>query len=462
MRQNLEQGKLKIFLRGERLKGSWALVKMANRHKQWLLIKHSDQFASTSDVLKEGDSVASGLSLEEIKKGTKRPAKKSALLESKEIKQPTKRAAVQLKEIKGAEKAAFPGVFSPMLATSGKKPFSDPDWIFEPKLDGYRVLAFVKKGKAKLISRNGIDVSDQYPAIMSDLDKLPPKDYILDGEVVALDRSGRPRFQYLQNRLNLKSTGHSEFQIVYYIFDLLYLDGYDLRSVALSRRKEVLAKAVAPSGHVRLIEYLEKEGESLYEASIKIGLEGVVAKRNDSLYEVGRRSDNWVKIKSVLSDEFIIGGYTQGTGNRTKTFGSLLLGSYDENKKLIFVGHVGTGYDTELLASLKKRLDALRSSRNPFSENPPLNGQTTWVKPELAAEVKFAERTQEGILRAPVFLRLREDKPLSEIRVAESAAVSTDNQEGGSALNKKSTKKGISPPISARGKRGRRFIQKRK
>ena len=244
---------------------------------------------------------------------------------------------------------------------------------------------------------------------------------VIDGEVVALDDKGRTCFQCLQNRMKHRPSLNADgsemhFQIVYYIFDILYLNGYDLTGAPLIERKRILNDIPFNSDSVHLISYFDTDGTTLFESSLKLGLEGVMAKLKNSPYEAGRRSSNWLKIKSVLTDDFVIGGFTQGSGNRRSTLGALLLGSYDAKGKLKFVGHVGSGFDQQNLSEIRERLEKLKSDRNPFSEKPPLNSPATWVKPKLVAEVKFSERTQEGYLRIPIFLRLREDKSPDEAK----------------------------------------------
>jgi bifunctional non-homologous end joining protein LigD len=272
-----------------------------------------------------------------------------------------------------------------------------------------------------MISRNGIDVSAQYPLITSGLNSQPAEELVLDGEIVALDEHGRACFQCLQDRFFNKPGSRSSHPpvnhpILYYVFDILYLNGYDCRSVPLYRRKGLLKEVLVSSNYVRQVEYLENDGETLYEAALSQGLEGIIAKRKDSTYSAGKRSRDWVKIKSFLSDEFIIGGYTRGAGNREGAFGALLLGTLDDSGKLVFAGHVGTGFDDRSLSIMKKRLEAVRTEVNPFGTSPPINAPATWVKPQLVAEIKFSERTSDGLLRTPVFLRLREDKPVGEVR----------------------------------------------
>jgi bifunctional non-homologous end joining protein LigD len=416
MRRGIEKGKLSITLRGKKLKGSWALVKMQKRQNDWLLIKHRDEYAESDfDILKEDRSVLSGRTIEEISGENNNDPKDPALPD--------------LKDIDEARRAPFPSKVVPMLASLAEGPFSRVDWIFEPKLDGYRIIASVRGEKVTLMTRNGNDVTGKYKVLIPELDQLSASELILDGEIIATDEKGKQCFQCLQDYL--KSAGRPDgvvvgkFPLVYYVFDILYLDGYDLRGVALRHRKEILKKILSPGDHVRLIAYFEEDGETVYRAAVENGLEGVVAKRFDSIYVSGKRSPDWLKVKATLSDEFIVGGYSQ-TGKRAATFSSLLLGYYDRKGRLVYAGHVGTGFDEKTLSEMKKRLGALRTKISPFADAPPLNAPTTWVKPRLIAEVKFAEWTKDGRLRVPVFMRLREDKAPREVHRAETVKVADD------------------------------------
>jgi bifunctional non-homologous end joining protein LigD len=412
VQQGLQKGKISLFLYGDKLKGFWALVKMQRTKNDWLLIKHQDEFARPEiDILEKDYSVVSGLTIQDLKDGLS-----------------SNRAAIpDLEKIPGAEPAPFPSSMPPMLASLTKKPFTDPRWIFEPKLDGYRIITLIHEAELKLLSRNGLVVSHKYPNLVEELKKQKTREIILDGEIVAMDERGRSCFQCLQNHQNQKmaesGSAALKYSLIYYVFDVLYINGYDLRSVPLFQRKELLHKVLQPSEHIRLVEFFDNDGLALFEASIRIGLEGVMAKLKDSLYESGQRSQNWLKIKATQSDEFIIGGFTAGAGNRANTFGALLLGSYNDRGELVFTGHVGTGFDDAALAGLLRRLNAIKTDKSPFVTVPSSNGMVTWVKPELVAEVKFAERTQEGFLRAPVFLHLREDKTPAEIHFSEFSAV---------------------------------------
>jgi len=414
MKLGLEKGKLSFFLRGDKLKGSWTLVKIQKKEKDWLLIKHRDEYANPgSDILKEEASVLSSRTIEDVK------AKRN----------PDTPAPAQLnpKRLTGARELPFPTGVTPMLASLTKGPFSHPGWIFEPKLDGYRIIALVRGGDTTLLSRNGKDVTRQYHVLVPDINRQPASELILDGEIIALDDEGKQCFQCLQDFL--KSAGRNnggaagQYPLIYYVFDILYLDGYDLRLVPLRLRKETLRRILNPTAQVRLTEYFEKEGETVYKAAVKNGLEGVMAKQADSLYESGMRSQNWLKVKAMQTDEFVIGGYNADARGRAQTFSSLLLGYFNNNGEFIFAGHVGSGFDEESLSLIKERLDTLRIDRCPFNELPPLNAPTTWVKPELIVEVKFTEWTQDKRLRAPVFIRLRDDKSPSEIRGSDSIPV---------------------------------------
>jgi len=426
MREGIKEGKLSITLRGQKLKGSWALVKMQRGQNNWLLIKHRDEYAESGvDILKEERSALSGRTIEEIREGSDSDPKDTT---------------PDPKLTPGARRSPFPSRITPMLASLAVGPFSRPDWIFEPKLDGYRIIALMRDGKATLMTRNGNDVTDKYKIIVPELNRQPASGLVLDGEIIATDEKGRQCFQCLQNYL--RSAGRHDgavdgvFSLIYYVFDILYLDGYDLRGAPLRHRKELLKKVLRPGKQVRLIEYFEKDGETVYKATVENGLEGVVAKKFDSIYVSGKRSLDWLKVKATLSDEFVIGGYSQ-TEKRASTFSSLLLGYYDKRGKVIYAGHVGTGFDERALEDMKKKLDALRTRESPFVEPPPRSAPTTWVKPKLVAEVKFAEWTKDGRLRTPVFMRLRDDKSPEEVRRTETVTLEETSTKAGSSRRRK-------------------------
>lgn len=399
MRAGLTAGKLSIELRGEKLKGSFALVKTATGN-QWLLIKHRDRFAQINDVLARHASVLSGTSLEEMT-----PSEVPARL-----------AAGVLSPSGPPE--ALPKDLKPMLAETGDAPRSDPQWRYEPKLDGYRVLAYVQGQSVRLQSRRGLDLTACFPELSADLAAQGAGQMILDGEIVALDASGRPSFNALQNRAQLKSAAEiaaaqRETPVVLFCFDLLHFAGLNLRDSPYRDRRRYLAQCLLPSKHLQLV-HASGNAEELYAASIAHGFEGILAKRLDSRYEAGRRSRAWLKIKSAHTGEFLIGGYTRGKGAR-EPLGALLLG-YREGKALRYAGHVGSGLDDEIIAKLLERAAKLGRPDSPFAEAPPLHRPTEWLKPQLVAEVSFTEWTPAKLLRAPVFLRLRDDIEPGRVR----------------------------------------------
>ena len=419
MRRDLEKGKLSFTLRGKKLKGSWTLVRTTRSPKDWLLIKHKDRHVDTErDVLEEDRSVQSGLTLEDLKSGR--------------LPDPAKMATDPLTEIErivsmGVE-APYPKRLKPMMAGSADNAFSHPDWLFEPKLDGYRILAFVKGEQVTLLSRNGLDLTGRLPEVVSDLKAQEYDEMILDGEVAALNEDGLPDFGLLQQVMGFDKSAIDrpigKANIVYYPFDLLYLDGVDLRKAPLIDRKKLLSHAIVPSEHTSLVEYVEGDGASFYNAAVGLGLEGIIAKRRSGAYEPGTRSNAWLKIKHVQSQELVVGGYTVGAGARSASFGALLVGYY-EGGELRYAGRVGTGYDNAALESLRSRLAELEAEQPPFAWAEELGGaENRWVRPELVAQVKFANWTDDVRLRAPVFRGLRLDvDPKSVTREAERAVV---------------------------------------
>jgi bifunctional non-homologous end joining protein LigD len=407
VREGIDEGRLTVFLHGRKLRGMWTLVHMQD--KNWLFMKKDDSFADPNhDVLLEDESVLSGLTIEDLKAGKLPPKRETSLL-------------LEPADLAGARRADLPRNLSPMLPSLGTKPFANSNWVFEPKLDGYRVIATVNGNDIKLASRRGLDCSPEYPWLVSALREQPYREAIFDGEIVALDENGRPSFQLLQNRM-----GEPRPFLLYYAFDLLYRDGFDLRGVALEQRKQLLSQSLIPADRVRVVDTYPEDGVTLYEAVRTNGMEGIVAKRRDSKYETGRRTDAWLKIKATHSDEFVVGGYTAGSGSRERTFGSLVVGYYKPGaSKLTYVGHAGSGFDDRTLHTLYERLQGLRTEESPFEGEVPTmgmwrrpgkaEGPIRWVQPELVAQVKYAEMTSDGILRAPVFLGIREDKTPREV-----------------------------------------------
>jgi bifunctional non-homologous end joining protein LigD len=467
----LKKGDLKFRLHGEKLQGEFALVHMKSRRPdskgtEWLLIKHRDeQVVPGYDIDKFDYSVLTGRSLAEIagdeksaqwkssrqatspkrrnqewladsiaiadkakvdekKKSSAKPKKPSsgkALSTSR----PTNSGA--LTGIEGAVKSAMPRVIHPMLATLVDDPFDDDKWLFEIKWDGYRSTAFVnEKGdrSVRLVSRNQNEQTRDFPELQIIGKSIKADTAIVDGEIVALDEHGRASFSLMQQRSGFqgpdkRTKQDRRVQILYYAFDLLYLDGYSLFRVPLEKRKELLSKVLMPNDTVRLSEHFVGKGNLLMKAAAEQKLEGIVAKLRNSAY-VQKRSSEWLKMKMVQRQECVIGGYTDPRGSR-ENFGSLVLGLYDDKDRLIPVGQAGSGFTEKSHADMWKRLAKLKTDRNPFYGKVDSTRRVHYVKPEMVAEIKFTEWTHEGQsgqvkMRAPVFLGLRTDKKPRECR----------------------------------------------
>jgi bifunctional non-homologous end joining protein LigD len=330
-------------------------------------------------------------------------------------------ATLGVEGLAGAVRKAMPAAIQPMLATSIEKPFDDDEWLFEIKWDGYRAVAFIEEDAVRLVSRNQNDLTAQYSDLRGLTKFVDAKTAILDGEIVALDDEGRSSFSLMQQRTGIHHGGRHtaakrDIPVLYYAFDLLYLDGYDLHRVPLERRKETLAKIVQAGDSIRYSDHFD-HGLKLFEAAKQKGLEGILAKRRSSVYEE-RRTRDWLKIKITQTVDCVIGGYTDPEGTR-QHFGSIVLGLYDKKKRLVHVGQAGTGFDEKTLKDIFKELAVRKTTRSPFHSEVQALREVHWVKPELVAEIKFGEWTHETAeggmkLRAPVFLRLREDKDPKE------------------------------------------------
>ncbi|HEX3086832.1 MAG TPA: non-homologous end-joining DNA ligase [Pyrinomonadaceae bacterium] len=307
-----------------------------------------------------------------------------------------------------ARAVRMPSQIKPMLATLVDEPFSSPDWIFETKWDGYRSVCFLKNGKARFVSRNQIEMTPQYPELGNIGKQVRAKEAILDGEICALDHQGIPRFQMLQRK-----GGAQRPPIVYFVFDLLYVDGYDLTACTVMDRKAKLAEILQPSSVIKLSDHIDGDGEAFFREIAKFQLEGMMAKRADSRY-VQKRSSEWLKIKTVMRQEVVVGGYTEPRGTRSH-FGSLVCGLYGDDG-LHYVAHIGGGFNEKLLASIHKLMQPLKSNKSPFLDAPKTNEPVQWLKPKLVAEVKFSEWTADNRLRHPVFVGLREDKDPRDCR----------------------------------------------
>jgi bifunctional non-homologous end joining protein LigD len=328
----------------------------------------------------------------------------------------------------------MPTTIHPMLAESITEPFDGAEWLFEIKWDGYRAIAFIEDGMVRLVSRNQNDLTARYPELKDMARLIKAKTAILDGEVVALDAEGKASFSLMQQRTGFRPGGHhaagnADVPVLYYAFDLLYLDGYDWRRVPLEARKSKLASVVVAGDGVRYSDHYEERGKALFEIARKKGLEGIVAKRRFSCYEE-RRSSDWLKIKIRHRLEAVIGGYTEAKGSRMH-LGSLVLGLYDKQGRLIHVGQAGSGFNQKSLGEISKVLEKLETKKNPFFGDVDALRKVSFVQPELVAEIEFAEWTGGTTagsgpkLRAPVFLGLRDDKDPRECVLEEARAESS-------------------------------------
>lgn len=456
--EGLKSGKLKFQLHGDKLHGSWALVRMGGRAgdggKNWLLIKHRDDAAKPAaklDILKRAprsvitdrdlDQIASDADAvwssngKAVHNGKKKPSprKKPATTSTKGTlkKKRSNHAPIGAKDLAklpNARRAPPSKTFKPQLATlAGRVPDGD-DWLHELKFDGYRILAHIDgPQKIRLISRNDNDWTARFQVIANALAELRIKSAILDGEVVSLDSHGVSNFQQLQNSLK---TGDVK-SLVYYVFDVPYLDGYSLMDVPLIDRKEVLARLLLTTNPnndatIRYSDHIQGQGADVLEHACRSEMEGIVAKRADSTYQQ-HRSPSWLKVKCTKQQEFVIGGYSKPEGSRVG-FGALLLGYYDGGE-LKYAGRVGTGFTTQSLKQITAELKQRRVDDPPY-KNPPTGTErrgVTWVKPELVGAVEFTEWTSDGRLRHPSFQGLREDKPPKQVirEMPKSAAKKT-------------------------------------
>ena len=397
LRDGLAKGDMKFVLEGEKLRGEFALVRTGKDGRSWLLLKKKDGGAARGDILKENRSVASHKTLEEMLE-----TEGSRAFRQKKMDQIRVHEALEGEDLKDAPLKPMPHSIEPMLATVTSEPFDHQDWIFEMKWDGYRTIAEVREGGVSLYSRNGISFQKKFALIVESLRKLR-FDAVLDGEVVVVDDQGHPDFQALQHYQDTR-TGH----LLYYVFDLLYFQGHDLTGLPLRRRKELLKKVLPSSSNIRFSDHVEKEGILFFSVVRDKGLEGIVAKHAHSSYEAGRRSRQWLKVKTRITQEGVIAGFTEPGGSRSY-FGSLVLGLF-EGDPLISIGSVGSGFSEKDLRDIRERLEPLIQKECPFSVKPETNAPVTWVRPELVCEVAFSGWTGDGVMRQPVFLRLREDR----------------------------------------------------
>jgi bifunctional non-homologous end joining protein LigD len=442
--KQLYSGKLKIKLNGEKLKGEFALVKAYGRGENgWLLMKLEDRHAGKSDITKKGRSVISKKTIEEMEKEPDRVygrniiAKNTTVKDSKSTK---KEAAKVISEqlaaepeteasnpkqpslttlLKGTPKEAFYDTLQPMLATLVDEPFDNGQWLYEVKWDGYRAVAFVNKKKVELKSRNNKSFNEKFYPIYDALATLDLK-VVLDGEVAVVNEHGHANFGKLQNWRS-----EADGELLYYVFDILWYNGQDLKSLPLTQRREIL-KAVLPDHPlIRISQSFDTSGTEFLEAAKKMGLEGIIAKRKDSTYHAGDRTKDWLKIKANKRQEVVIGGYTKNEGT-SKPFSSLLVGVYDKKNKFIYTGKVGTGFNISLQKEMMQQFEPLVIKKSPFSEEPDVNkpsrfrhnpphAEVTWLSPKLICEVSYTEITSDGVMRHPSFDGMRADKNAKDV-----------------------------------------------
>lgn len=401
--EQLAAGDLKIRFFGEKLSGDFALVRTKRgKGDEWLLIKKKDASAQAGwDPDAHARSVLTGRTQEEIARGL--PAKSAADAEG---------VSALVKDLPGAQPAPMPTSIRPMMSFATEKPPSGPDWVHEIKWDGVRAICFLKPEGIRLVSRTGNPCEAQYPELTALRHYIGAREAVLDGEIAVLDEKGRPSFERIQPRIHITGA-HTIANLarthpaVYFVFDLIYADGYDLRKTPLGERKRVLEQILEPGPIVRYSAHFPGDGAAILEAARQTGLEGIISKQLSSPYE-SRRSASWLKVKNVSRQDVVICGFTKG--ERGAWFGALVAGVY-EGDKLVWAGNVGTGFDHALLASIHERLLALATDKPVFEDWRQYRElrDVTWVRPELVCEVKFANWTQDGRLRAPVFLGLRTD-----------------------------------------------------
>ena len=401
-------GKLKFELRGFKLKGHWTLVRMRKeenkKQEPWLLIKEKDEYVRSSREYSVVDEMPDSVAELDLPEPSKVPATLgSGSLKSRSI----SRKGTKTSLPDNARKADLPRTLAPELATLVDEPPLDPEeWIYEIKFDGYRMLSRIEGGEVRLITRNGNDWSRKLPHLVKAIGKMRLKSGWLDGEIAVLDENGLPDFQSLQNAFD---SAHTE-RIIYYLFDVPFYDGYDLRDASLVERRTLLQKLFeAPiPDEVRFSDVFNASPAEILDSACQLGLEGVIGKRKTSVY-VSRRSQDWIKLKCKNRQEFVIGGYTDPKGTR-KGIGSLLLGFYDEDRKFRYAGNVGAGFSDQTLQDLRTKLDRIASEECPFVKASGIDKYAHWVEPRLIAEVSFGEWTRGGHIRHSVFHGLRSDK----------------------------------------------------
>jgi bifunctional non-homologous end joining protein LigD len=449
----IRAGRLKFTLAGEKLRGGFTLIRLRGRGRRdadgrsWLLIKERDEHAKPSAELSVTDarseSVVTGRRIVEVATGRARTwhSNRSAKV-ARRAAPPTPRPARAKpgspgRPPPGARPSRLRKFVQPQLATLVAAPPAGDEWLHELKFDGYRILCRIEKGRVTLWSRNARDWTAQFPGIASAASQLPVRAALLDGEIAVLLPNGTTSFQALQNALSAGDRG----QLVYFVFDLLHLDGQDLTGAPLEARKTALEELIGTGrdGPIRYSAHVVGQGEAFFRQACRRSLEGVVSKRRDRPYEPGR-GRSWLKVKCIQEQEFVVGGFTEPKGTRAG-LGALLLGVHDDGDGLAYAGKVGTGFTGAAARRLRERLDGLRVEKSPFRRPPPGAREARWVKPELVAEVEFTEWTTDGRLRHPSFKGLREDKPAGEVVRERPAPAQASASRGGGRRTRKTAVK---------------------
>lgn len=425
IREGYEKGKIDFSFHGERVQGSFALVRTRRGPKaQWLLIKHRDEYAEPGgDVVAENmTSVTTGRTMEEIAGGKSR-VWHSNRKEKTAVKKAPKVRNVKTSKLEKSKVSA--SAIAPMLATIAKEMPPDDGWTFEPKFDGIRVIAYVAPGAVRLITRNAKDKTKQFPEVVADLKKMTgraKKPLVLDGEIVALNDGEAARFQHLQGRMHVENS-HSiarlakEQPAVFVAFDLLLDDSDALLNETWETRRARLEKRFGRKSldHVWLAE-TDSDGEAMLRQAAEQGWEGIIAKNVDAVYTPGKRSKDWLKLKLEKRQEFVVGGWTEPRKSR-KHIGALLLGYYNNDDEFVYVGHTGGGFSEKALQDMYKLLKPLERKTSPFATTPKTNEKAHWAKPQVVVEVRYNEMTNVGKLRQPIFLGVRDDKEPKDVRL---------------------------------------------
>lgn len=443
--KQLKSGSLKFRMHGEKLKGEFALVHLKGKQENaWLLIKHKDEYAGTTDITKKDKSVISGKTIKQVEKapeniyGQTKPAKKVAAKKIAAKKKTTVTSKKKLKKAAG-KKAPFPKNLVPMLATLVDKPFEEEGWLYEIKWDGYRAIAYCNGNKVHLSSRNNKSFDEKFYPVHKALSELGFK-AVLDGEVIVQGDSGIANFGNLQNWRS-----EADGELKYYVFDILWLDGNSLLELPLTERRELLRDLLPENDTVFLSENFNVSGLEFYKTAAKMGLEGIMAKKADSLYTPNLRSKEWLKIKTNQRQEVVIGGFTKND-DTSKAFSALLVGVY-ENSKLNYIGKIGTGFSDKTQREMLQQFKPLITKTIPFASEPDINkpsrfqpdpphARATWLKPKLVCEVSFTEITSDGVMRHPSFEGMRIDKPAKQVVMEKATPVKKAVKEK-KALNDK-------------------------